>query len=350
MVEQRANRQRHGGQTGSQQRLARWRSESGQTVAMVLPMLFALVLFVSMVANIGQAVNRRIALQLVADAGAYTGASAMATGMNHLAYWNRQVQRMYVSASDVSFGFNFSPSCVLSVAAIGSYGLAYGFLMATYDNFSTPWADGGLPQKEARRVSSYNISDLFPGEEVNDFSFSEEPSADGLFPGRLPLPGFVPVLPVTNGATAVPDDHDWEGETGFEHIPNTGDDDEEWEGFTQDWYCWVEGTIAPPRFQDLTMPTPPWLRIFPNAGVRPWMFSWEITAPATKALMFDNFFGPNAIPEMKAVAAAQPVGGDIEEGLSRYRTRLVPVSRLSLTYPLPFEIDDPLFGPRRVTH
>ena len=156
MVEQRtvANRQRHGGQTGSQQRLARWRSESGQTVAMVLPMLFALVLFVSMVANIGQAVNRRIALQLVADAGAYTGASAMATGMNHLAYWNRQVQRMYVSASDVSFGFNFSPSCVLSVAAIGSYGLAYGFLMATYDNFSTTWADGGLPQKEARRVSS----------------------------------------------------------------------------------------------------------------------------------------------------------------------------------------------------
>ena len=39
-----------------------------------------MLMFVAVVANVGQAVNRRIALQIVADAGAYTGASIMGTG------------------------------------------------------------------------------------------------------------------------------------------------------------------------------------------------------------------------------------------------------------------------------
>ena len=86
--------------------LAGWRDERGQMTALVLPLLFVLVLFVAVVANVGQAVNRRIALQVLADTTAYTGGSVMATGMNHLAYWNRQLQRAYANVSNVSFHFN----------------------------------------------------------------------------------------------------------------------------------------------------------------------------------------------------------------------------------------------------
>ena len=52
----------------------RWRSARGQSTALIITMLWLFVLFVGMVAVVGQAVNRRIALQIVADSGAYTGA------------------------------------------------------------------------------------------------------------------------------------------------------------------------------------------------------------------------------------------------------------------------------------
>jgi hypothetical protein len=44
--------------------------------------------------------------------------------------------------------------------------------------------------------------------------------------------------------------------------------------------------------------------------------------------MFDGFFGPNAIPEMTAVAVAKPVGGSIEKGQSRYVAKMVQVSNV----------------------
>ena len=62
---------------------------------MVVVLLWVLILFVALVANVGQAVNRRIALQVVADSGAYSGASKMAEGMNHIAYANGVIQDFY---------------------------------------------------------------------------------------------------------------------------------------------------------------------------------------------------------------------------------------------------------------
>ena len=59
---------------------ARYRSQRGQSTALVITMLMVFVIFTSMVVNVGQAVNRRIALQMVADAGAFTGGTRMAEG------------------------------------------------------------------------------------------------------------------------------------------------------------------------------------------------------------------------------------------------------------------------------
>ena len=314
---------------------ARWRCARGQTVALVLPMLFTLVLFVAVVANVGQAVNRRIALQLVADAGAYTGGSAMATGMNHLAYWNRQIQRMYVFVSDISFRFNFS-GCISGYAATGLYYSASSIFQGTNVRF------GGLARSEATRVSNYNLADLFPGE--TGFQFRESDPAVGI--PRTRVPGvLVGLTPVPHRARPNRRRHEWARETFYDSIPAAGIwGVPRYRGGSRSWTCWVEGTFFPPVFSTVRFFVTPWWRLLRLPGL-PYMFVWEVVAPPTKALMFDDFFGPNAIPEMKAVAVSHPVGGHLEGGLSRYVNRFVPVGRLNGG-----SIFDPLFGTRRVTH
>jgi Flp pilus assembly protein TadG len=74
-----------------------WQDERGQTFVFVLTILFALFLIVAMSVNIGQAVNRRIMLQIAADAGAFTGASEMARGMNTIAEVNLRIQRAWAA-------------------------------------------------------------------------------------------------------------------------------------------------------------------------------------------------------------------------------------------------------------
>ena len=62
----------------------------------------------------------------------------------------------------------------------------------------------------------------------------------------------------------------------------------------------------------------------------PYLFVWRVREKQpTKALFFDTFFGPNAMPRMTAVAVAKAVGGDVHRGLSRYRAKMIPVSKYS---------------------
>jgi hypothetical protein len=51
--------------------------------------------------------------------------------------------------------------------------------------------------------------------------------------------------------------------------------------------------------------------------------TWIATAPATRSMMFDGFFG--GVPKMKAVAVARAVGGDIDTGDYRYVAEMMPV-------------------------
>jgi hypothetical protein len=57
-------------------------------------------------------------------------------------------------------------------------------------------------------------------------------------------------------------------------------------------------------------------------------FVWVVTAPATKGFMFDRWFGGNIIPEMKAVAVAKPIGGEIEAGENKYVAKFMPVATI----------------------
>ena len=308
-------------------------------------MLWVLVFFVAVVANVGQAVNRRIALQMVADAGAWTGGNVLATGMNQLAYWNRHIQRMWRWVSFVSLGFNIG-ECASSYATIGAYYGAQAAFLSTQLQF------GQQIQYQPRRVTNFNLLDLFPGEDPSTFDFANEdtdPDA-GLINmyqvGTLPI--LVPTGPVDDGTTAETGTPLWSDETPYDFIPDAPFSFNDSSIGTDQWTCYD----PPFEVDEVVFPHPvPWWKLL-RAGP-PVTFIWRVKAPATKALMFDSLIGGNAIPEMKAVGVTKAVGdddrrGEIARGDIGYRVKLMPAS----TVMLGGYIFDQLYkgGPRQVTH
>jgi hypothetical protein len=316
------------------------RSETGQTTALVTAMLFTLAMFVALVVNVGQMVNRRVALQLIADAGAWSGATVQAVQLNHYAFWSRMVQNAYKNASGVSLGFNAS-ECWSGVAAVGLFSYANSGMARAIANFQ------GKAYDEAYRHSMYNIDDLFPGQRTN-FSFSTMAGGED---GNVfaPLDGNIYPTPLMKGDKLYTGDHDWSNETasqlGIElAVKVTGNFpwavDKAGSGF-ENWQC---ATLLPPTSFRIYMVGPPGYKLVKMG--QPYIFVWRVKEQRpTKALFFDRFLGPDAIPPMTAVAVARAIGGDVQKGRSRYRAQMVPVSRFSLTNGF---VQDPLARAGRV--
>lgn len=304
----------------------RYRSEAGQTTALVCAMLFTLTMFVALVVNVGQMVNRRVALQVIADAGAWSGATTQAVQLNHYAYWSRLVQNAYKNASGVSFGFNVS-ECWSGVAAAGMFYYAQSGMLRAIANFQ------GKAYSQAYNNSMYNIDDLFPGERHN-FGFSTMAGgADGnVF---APFDGNIFPFPLTKGDKLYTGNHNWSNET-LQQLPielstqimgsmpwavsKAGSGSENWQ-------C---GTLIPPTSFRIYMVGPAGYKL-QKLG-QSYIFVWRVKeSQPTRALFFDKFLGPNAVPAMTAVAVAKAVGGDVHRGRSRYRAKMVPVSDYSLT-------------------
>ena len=316
------------------------RSEAGQTTALVCAMLFTLAMFVALVVNVGQLVNRRVALQLVADAGAWSGATVQAVQLNHYAFWSRLVQNAYKNASGISFGFRAS-ECWSGVGAVSMFYYAQsGMLRAGYRFY-------GQAYGEAQRHSFFNIDDLFPGERSN-FAFSTIAGpSDGTV--GAPLNGNIVPVPLRRGERLYTGDHAWRRETPGQlatefsvrftgrlpwAVSSAGSGSENWQ-------C---GTLIPPTSFRIYMAGPAGYKL-QRLG-QPYLFVWKVSERRpTRALFFDRFFGPNAVPAMTAVAVAKAVGGDVHRGRSRYRAKMVPVSRYSFTRGL---IRDPDARPGRV--
>ena len=85
----------------------RLRDESGQTTIFVLCTFFTFFMFFALVANVGQAVNRRVLLQMVADAGAFSGASAQAVGLNTISEFNQIIDTSWDITQVLMLGFTF---------------------------------------------------------------------------------------------------------------------------------------------------------------------------------------------------------------------------------------------------
>lgn len=67
---------------------ARFKSARGQTTIFFIAAFWTLFLFLAFVVNLGQAINRRAMLQMVADSGAWTGAAKQAQVLNTLSDLN----------------------------------------------------------------------------------------------------------------------------------------------------------------------------------------------------------------------------------------------------------------------
>jgi len=308
-----------------------WRSERGQSTAMVVAMLFTLILFVSVAADVGQAINRRIAVQMIADTGAYTGATVMAVGMNQLAYWNLWLQRAWAVYSwpmYTAMNLYFFPSCELADDLTEIYegvwqviNLAYQWVNVKY------WVQA---RGEAARVTDFNAADLFPSretggphEELQYTEYNLSPDVN-ISVKRNILPTLREdafyVFPALIPSEQVPDGTDC----------------------AVDW----ASTDAKPEFSYLCIRDscgpfcayPSWESQSPHvwwkkASDDPAYFVWIVTAPRTRALMFDWFLDTSAdkqgaIPEMTAAAAARPVGGSIVDGESTYVAKMVPLSEV----------------------
>jgi Flp pilus assembly protein TadG len=275
-------------------RPAFWRDERGQTLAFVMTTLLALTLVAGVSINIGQAVTRRVLLQMVADAGAFTGATVMARGMNTIAEQNLRIQKAWAVTADATLGFT-APPCIASDLATGAYAVVrtnVGRLIRALNE-----GYGQLAETEASRVTRYNAVDLFPSERL---TMGESDSASGLVPQR-PQGRLVNIEEVPGGTRPA--------------VPSLSP------GFTnRAWTCW-QGPLVMPRSKAFGL----WYRMTPSAPIQ---FLWVVTAPRTEARFFDRFFGPRAIPEMTAAAVAKPVGGEIALGRAKYVAKMTPLRQI----------------------
>lgn len=318
------------------------RSARGQSTALIVTMLWVFVLFVGMVGVVGQAVNRRIALQIVADSGAWTAATVMATGMNHLAYWNRQIQRAWgrLTLGTAGFFVPFSLSeCISGWAMVGDYYAVQAAFADAYGQFT--YQVNFWP----RNTSDFNARELFPGETL---SYAQTDGSIGLIQGTVPP--WILIGPVENGSEPDVGGHPWAVETPWDLFPPLRYPIKSMTGLrnrfgTLSWTCYT----PPVTVSTVTMYVLPWWKL-QRIGGREYYFSWRVEAPAKKAMMFDWFFGPNTIPAMKAVAVAKPVGGNIQKGESEYVAKMLPAKR---GMPAGF-IHDPYYmrfgGFRQVVH
>lgn len=83
----------------------RFRSERGQTTLFFIAAFWTLFLFLAFIVNLGQAINRRTILQMIADSGAWTGATRQAQVLNSL-YETNWAEKWFV----------FTPTQILTVS------------------------------------------------------------------------------------------------------------------------------------------------------------------------------------------------------------------------------------------
>lgn len=284
-------------------------SERGQSTPFFLCFLVLMTVMVGTMVNVGQAINRRIALQIVADAGAWTGATNMAIGLNGLAEvnkWRRSWNPILTIGLPAAgpFGFETVPKGLWSALTIFANSIDAGIQVGY----------GKKPYDEAARVTMYNSQDLFPGEQLEWYEGYRPWGNPDAVSDEMPFAKSRPTLCLdqpflTSTLAALPCLVD------LEPIENTV------------WYT-VPGPCPWTLFQ--CPKTFTYVKWFEKEG-GPISFVWVVKAPEA-APLFNPFgvFGDDAIPEMVAAAHAKPAGGSIEEGSATYRVRMEPLSAAAM--------------------
>lgn len=257
--------------------------ERGQALPFLLVWMVLALALIAMTLAVGQAASRRMGLQLLADAGAYTGASNMAVGMNALARINRELISLWAQSRP---RFMNGVPCQVSDEGVLAYDQLARDLGLAYERLNARWYS--QPASEARRVSTFNLYDLFPGERHRAFSLGETDRQAGLIRERDP-----DVL-----------------------VRSTRD------YLVLTWAC-TRGSWPEPRVHQFA-------RHFRRAERRVTAFAWVVRAPAGAALLGPQFFGPLAVPAMGAAGVAKAVGGSIEDGHPTYVAKMIPLAAVGV--------------------
>ena len=284
-------------------------SERGQSTPFFLCFLVLMTVMVGTMVNVGQAINRRMALQILADAGAWTGATNMAIGMNGLAKVN-------------GWRHDIEPVASVGVPIAGLIGLddvmqkifEVGTTIINFVDMGIQIGYAKIPYDEAARVTFYNAHDLFPGEQLEWF--------EGFRPGLISN-GSDQVgneVPFTKSRPTVCTDQPFLDETIFvlpclvdiEPIKNT--------------VYYVE-----PCFPFGYCPTSYTYVKWYEKSDEIISFIWVVRAPEAKPI-FNPFdvFGDDAIPSMVAAAHAKPLGGTIESSDDDYRVKMMPLTSAAM--------------------
>jgi hypothetical protein len=278
--------------------------ESGQTTIFVMASFLTLFLFFALVANVGQAVNRRVMLQMAADAGAFTGASAQASGLNMISYYNGLIKKSWTATQILMLGFTVQV-CGVDEIITRAYQVIQKALSVTIKVANHGGAAWAL--MEAEEVTRQNLQQLFP-----DGSAKTPIQSLGLsFSSFRSLKGTAGHLHNMNRA--------W---------PELFDDfalvDLEEGSVTKRWVCFTKHSVHR-KSRKFKL----WFEKDDEDEVT--RFYWWVTTEEVPALVMPDLFG--TIPAMTAVALAKPIGGDIAPKGNGpvYVAKLIPVSTLGDT-------------------
>ncbi len=284
-------------------------SERGQTTPFFLCFLVLMTVMVGTMVNVGQAINRRMALQIAADAGAWTGATNMAIGMNALAEVN-------------DWRHDLEPVAGIGVPVAGLVGLdevmktifEVGTTIVNFVDIGIQLGYTKIPYDEAARVTWYNNQDLFPGEQLEWY--------EGFRPGLISSGEDLvsDEMPFSKSRPTICTDQPFLSETFF-LLPCLVDIEPIYNTVYYVEPCFPLG-YCPASYKYVK-----WYEKTEEII----SFVWVVRAPEA-APIFNPFgvFGDDAIPAMTAAAHAKPAGGNIEEGEDEYRVRMEPLTAAAM--------------------
>lgn len=286
--------------------------EKGQTTLFVLCSFMVFFMLFALVANVGQAVNRRVMLQMVADAGAFTGASTQATTLNTISYFNGLIDTAWTLTQVLMLGFTFQ-YCGVDEGITEAYKaieLALSILIRVANHGGAAWA-----LMEAEMVTRQNINELFPDHSVHTPlesvpSLLSSPSAAGMGASHI-----------LNLQKAWPSLF-----SGFATVRI------EQESVQKNWICYSYPVTIQNKNKSFNLP---WEKTEEDEVTR---FYWWVTADPVDALVLPRKswmpFGFPQVPAMTAVALAKPVGGDVAPGGrgDKYVAKLIPLSTIDAVF------------------
>ncbi|MGH9461109.1 MAG: pilus assembly protein TadG-related protein [Vicinamibacteria bacterium] len=282
----------------------RRRGEAGYTTVFTMASFFTLFLFFALVANVGQAVNRRVMLQMAADAGAFTGASVQSSGLNMISYYNGLIHKAWQWTERLMLYFTIQ-FCGVDDVITRAYNIAQAALSVTIqvvNHGGAAWA-----VMEAESVTRDNLKQLFP---------------DGSAHTALQSVGRALANPRSIWGTAKNVFYmrrAWKPLFSELSLVRLEED-----SVFKVWICYRPKAHFRLKFGSFDR----WYTKEEDSEIT--RFYWWVTADEVPALVLPELFG--TVPPMTAVALAKPIGGDLapKGNGPRYLAKLIPVRTVGI--------------------